>query len=268
MKKHILIISGLIITLSLTAFSVVNKNKKVTEITRKDVDVNIPAIKKEIPIFFTGFSYEVGPRFEPIKKADITKFTSIKDFIDTETINKIIDFNSVNIIVIKGEAQSGTQEMGYDRQLTKTQVKLLHALDYDSGFTIRSKFTKYNSETGALENSFSGPHFTIVPEQQVKYADGHEALIDYIKINSKNTVDEANVIIEKTRPVMFYFTVTKEGEIKNVRMNYSTNYPSIDKKMIELIKKTQDNWIPAEDSTGKKINQNLVFSLGVKGLGC
>ena len=51
-------------------------------------------------------------------------------------------------------------------------------------------------------------------------------------------------------------------------MNYSTNYPSIDKKMIELIKKTQDNWIPAEDSTGKKINQNLVFSLGVKGLGC
>ncbi len=269
MKKNILIISAVIITLNLTAFSVISKKTVINETqTLKDLAITTSVIKEEDPIKFTGFIYDVSPRFEAIKKTDIDKATSISDFIDAETIDNIVDLNSVNIIVIKDEAQSRIREMGYEKELTAAQIKLLESLDYASGFTIRSEFTKYNKETGELENSFSGPHFTIVPEQQAVYTSGNDVLVDYLKLNSKNTVAEANVIIEKTRPVKFYFTVTKHGTVENVSVDRSTNYPLIDKNMIEVIKSTKGKWIPAENSKGEKVDQELVVSLGVKGLGC
>lgn len=272
MKKNILIISAIIIGLSLTAFSLINKNTIGTEALEttesKNIAKNTTEIKKtKLPVF-TEFTYDVSPRFKAIKKTDIDKATTINDFIDAEIIDNIVDLESVNIIVIKNEGLSETREMGYDKQLTTAQIELLRSLDYASGFTIRAEFTKYDKETGKLEHSFSGPHYSIVPEKQAVYAYGNEMLVSYLKANTKAIVTESHVITENTRPVKFHFTVTKNGTVDHVRLDRSTNYPAIDNKIIELIKNTGNNWISAENSKGEKVDQRLVLSLGIMGLGC
>ncbi len=42
----------------------------------------------------------------------------------------------------------------------------------------------------------------------------------------------------------------------------TTGYPSIDERFITLIKKIPGKWIPAENSRGEKIEQELVFTFG------
>jgi hypothetical protein len=102
-----------------------------------------------------------------------------------------------------------------------------------------------------------------VPEQQATYLKGNEALITYLKENSR---DAMNVIKdEKLGALKLSFIVSKNGKISEVKHDaMTTGYPSIDKKFIELIKNVPGKWIPAENASGEKMEQELVFTFGPK----
>ncbi|NRA13774.1 MAG: hypothetical protein HRT57_17675 [Crocinitomicaceae bacterium] len=67
------------------------------------------------------------------------------------------------------------------------------------------------------------------------------------------------------KPGKAFFTVTKEGKITNIRLDSSSGHVSIDVKMIKLIKSIPDEWEPAKNSKGEKVDQELVYSFGIKG---
>ena len=114
-----------------------------------------------------------------------------------------------------------------------------------------------------MEDSYSTPHLTIVPEKQATYSNGKDALKKFLKDNSKNTRSSVNP--EKLQPAKLFFTVTKKGTIEHVKLDRSSNYPLVDKTMIELITKTPGTWEPAQNSKGEKIDQELVISFGLMG---
>ncbi len=267
MKKNILIFCTALIILSLMAFGFINLNDSETDqlITSVSEDVvsNTLVNKKINKRIFSEFIYDVGPRFNPIKKGDLDKAISIDDFFDEEQIQSMVSLKSVSIIIIINDKQSDIRETGYSGVLNDAQLKLLRSADYSTNFLIRADYMEKNKETGNLEDSYSTPHLTIVPEKQAVYVNGKDALITYLRESSKEV--RVNVQADKLQPAKLFFTVTEKGTIDNVKLDRTSNYPSVDKKMIELITNTPGKWVPAENSNGEKVDQELVVSFGLMG---
>ena len=284
MKKSLIILCAVLITLSLTAFGVINwKDSKTKTPAKRDIAIHAISTEKENtntnyqgpvgPFFinqteetktFEDFIYDVGPRFGPIKKSDIDKATSIEDFFSWEELRAIETLKSVEIIIVENDRQTQKREIGYSKTLTKAQLKLLQTANYATSFLIRIDFQEKNRVTGKLEYNYASPHRTIVPEKQATYINGKDALQNYLRESSKEARKEVDQ--NKLQPAKLYFTVTKEGNIENTRLDRTSNYPLVDKVMIELITKTQEKWKPAKNEKGEKIDQELVISFGL--LGC
>jgi hypothetical protein len=170
----------------------------------------------------------------------------------------------VSVIIIENDEQTDMRETGYSGMLTFDQINLLQSFDYSTNFLIRADFQEMNAVSGALENNYASPHLTMVPEKQAVYANGKDALLEYLSKNNKENT--ANLNIDKLRPAKLYFTVSKKGAISNVRLDRTSGYSNIDNTMIELINKAPGMWVPAEDSNGQKVDQELVISFGM--IGC
>ena len=262
MKKNILIISTVFITLSLIAFGVTNSNFFNTDSTDSS-DSKTIAIKNMDNKIFTEFIYDVGPRFSPIKKRDIENAITMETFFDAEHIKAMVTLKSVSITTYVNEKYSDILETGYTKALTEAQIDFLKSLDYSTSIRVRADYEEISKKTGKIEDSYSTPHLTIIPETQVKYSEGKDALKTFLRENS--IAVRENVDPEKLQPAKLFFTVNTEGNIENVRLDRSSNYPLVDKKMIELISKVPGTWKPAENYKGEKVNQELVVSFGLMG---
>ncbi len=269
MKKSILIICSALVILSLMAFSFINwsdsESDKLETSVNEEVATNVKAKEKIEKRIFSDFIYDVGTRFSPIKKADLDKATSITDFLSEDQIQRITLYKSVEVIIIENDRESDIREFGSSDKLNTAQLNLLQSSDYSTNLKIRTDFQEKNKETGELEDGYSTPHLTIVPEKQAVYVSGKDALMDFLKENGKEVVRANNVQEDKLQPAKLFFTVTKKGTIENVKLDRSSNYPEVDKKMIELITKAPGKWKPAENAKGEKVDQELIVSFGLMG---
>ena len=262
MKKNILIFSTVLITLSLIAFGVINSTFINTDFTNSS-DSKTIAMKDMDNKIFTEFIYDVGPRFSPIKKRAIDNATTMETFFDAEHIRSMVTLKSVSITTFIDEKYSDILETGYTKELTVTQIEFLKSLDYSTNIRVRADYEEVNKKTGILEDSYATPHLTIIPETQARYSEGKDALKTFLREHS--IVVRENVDPEKLQPAKLFFTVNTEGNIENVRLDRSSNYPLVDKKMIELISKVPGTWKPAENFKGERVNQELVVSFGLMG---
>lgn len=265
MKKSIIIICAIVITISVSTFSVLNREK--TDVTRalKALAVNTAETDKKEPEVFEDFIFDVGTRFGSIKKSELKKIKSFEAFLDKEVVDGIIDVESVNVVIFKDEKYSEQQELAKTTLFNTNQLKLLQDSEYSTNFKISVYFTEKNSETKTIQTNHWTPHHTIVPEKQAEYSKGKKALIKFLRTEGKAIVASEKVEPKKLQAAKLFFTVSKHGDIKNLRLDRSSNYPVIDSFMFELIKNTPDQWIPAENEKGEKVEQELVVSFGLMG---
>jgi hypothetical protein len=209
------------------------------------------------------FIYDVGTRFRPIKKTDLDNAKSIYDFLDEKQKQAFVSLNSVEVIIIIDDKRSDIREITHQDELSDAQLHLLQSSKYSTNFLISARYQRRNYETGEIEDSHSTPHLTIVPEKQAEYSFGKTALMEYLRENSKESW--VNIQEDKLKPAKLFFTITKNGTIENVNLDRSSNFPVVDKKMIELINKAPGTWEPAENAKGEKVDQELVVSFGLMG---
>lgn len=267
MKKSILIICTVLAILSLISFGFINLRDTVAN----QVEISsskIVALDEQVVLdfnneVFSDFFYAIGTRFGGIKKGDLDNARSIIDFLPYEATQSIVSYKSVSVIILDDNKQTDIRETGNSDVLTTAQTKLLRSANYSTNILIRADCQEQNKVTGKLEDSYFTPHLTIVPETQAVYIRGKDALIEYLKENSK---EETSFVIKgKLQSGKLYFTVNKEGTISNAKIAATSGYPSIDKKMIELITNAPGVWEPAKNSEGEKVEQVLVFSFGIMG---
>tara|TARA_R110002049_G_scaffold199382_5_gene369506 strand:+ start:1320 stop:2132 length:813 start_codon:yes stop_codon:yes gene_type:complete len=270
MKKSIIILGTTLVILSLLIFGYTDiDNFETTEVNSshsKDLVLEVQNTEFQKEKTIPDLYYGVDARFAAVNKADVHNATTIYDFLNDGEKDQIEYINSVNLIIIKDNQQSEIRAHGTTDQLTDTQKEILKSTDYFSHFTIRTEFKAKNKETGKLEERFFGPHITVVPEKQATYSEGKYALINYLKVNSK---DYMNVIKDdKLGAIKLSFIITKNGIVTDVKHDaMTTGYPSIDEKFIELLKNIPGKWTPAENSNGEKMEQELIFTFGPRN-GC
>jgi hypothetical protein len=266
MKKNRIIFGIKLAVVSVVILSSVGcnnslKTKDTNSLNSKDLALVSSNLERTTNKKTPDLYYGVGTRFAAVTKVNVHNATTIYDFLNGGEKEQIEHINAVKITIVKDNQLSHIQAYSKDDQLTDAQLKILKSTDYFSHFTVRTEFKGRNKDTGKLEERFFGPHITVVPEKQATYVDGNEALINYLKDNSKESMNA--IIGDKLGAIKLSFIVSKEGIITNVKHDaMTTGYASIDEKLMELIKNIPGEWTPAENSKGEKMDYEFVFTFG------
>ncbi|MGB0918461.1 MAG: hypothetical protein ACPGU4_12785 [Flavobacteriales bacterium] len=254
MKKQLLISVVLLTTLSLVGFGVMNS----AHCFNTHVQANADSTKL---IADVNFLYDFGPRFDlTVTKQELAEVSSMKDLYHEESI---VEYMQVAITVVENEGLTAKRVTGGNETLNDSQLDFLKSFDYSTNFQIGGNVVRKNAETGELENGFSRPHITVVPENQAEFEEGRNALLSYLKDGSREAISELNQ--KNLQPGKIYFTISVNGTISGVKMLLSCGYSSVDDLMVELISKNKGRWLPASNSEGEIVEQDLVFSFGDMG---
>lgn len=267
MKKSILFYGLAVTSMGLMAFNVSDSYNTVHDSNETPVcDIishDDQIINEIMDKVYSDFFYDIGSRFSPIKKSELDETRSMVDFIAKDYEGNIVEYRSVSVIVVIDDLQTDIRASGDNEVLTNAQLKLLQSMDYSTNFVVKADFVEKDKTTGELQNYLATPYHTVVPEKQAVYEPGTDVLLEYLRINNKENT--ANLDESKLQPAKLYFTVTKEGEISNIRLDRTSGFSEIDQTMIKLLTEAPGNWTPAQSSTGKNVDQELVVSFGMVG---
>ncbi len=266
MKKSILIVGTLVVGLSFMAFSFLNRPKVVVEPVEKAVDP-APLFDYDLaniigPLKNADLVYKVGSRYiHTISKAELDRAKSITDILPEQEFKSKGYYRNIQISVFENGKK--VTELGDDALINEAQKKLLQSTDYTSEIQVSALY-EYE-QTAGKNRSYDAVmnYISIIPQREAAFTEGYDALINYLRENSK----EHTSIIHKQqlRGGQFNFTVTKEGTVEQVELKSTSGYEEVDQVLIDLLENLPGKWKPAMDANGNKIDQELTFFFGLDG---
>ena len=226
----------------------------------------------EIP---ENLDYHIDTWSSPITRDEIKQITSILDFWSDEDkkryrydsfeeiwVVNLKDYPDWTLDVNKIETQNKARSLTVE--YTPEQLALVANANYNDHLRFSARFNSTNIATGEVkENVLISQSMSLVPEVQANYKGGFDEVVKYLRKASKDLVKD--VKRDKVGRCRIFFTVTTKGEITNVKMVESSNYPDVDKAMIEIVKDMPQKWKAARDEYGKKVEQEFVFTFGRAG---
>lgn len=274
MKKGILIICTVFTAVGFMAFSYMNSSNEA--INKKETSCNSAIYENNYGDIFDysnipDLVYKVESRFNStITKEDLNNAITILDIVPEAATAIRSDYRNVRVTILHDTGE--ITEIGENEVLNTAQIKLLKSADYSTNIRIESLCNRRNVSTCNSHKAINGQiikndqlvyYMTITPKKEAKYAKGYDALIDYLRENSK----ENTVVIRKDKlePGRVQFTVTKTGKIKNVHLNSTCGYDSVDATLMNMISNMTGKWEPAISSKGKKVDQTFTFFFGIQG---
>lgn len=266
MKKIIFIICSALICFSLTAFGFMNwgeetKAPKPAPLEKGSAFFVNDLVGSVINPIEDDFVYNIDTRFiATITKEKLHAANSIREILPEKTTEPNVHYQDVKVSIFKQEKIS---QFGGNAMLSAAQLNFMQSIDYSQNIVVEANSeipTGFNDQT---QLNYISYHMTVVPEQEAEYMDGMDALIQYLKTES--LAAKAGVEKNQLKPGRLWFTITKEGEVANVKLDSSSAYPALDEKMQELMENLPGKWEPAKNSAGEAVEQELVFFFGMQG---
>lgn len=268
MKRSILIITIAFLTCWLTAFGYMNWSEGEPKLQEQagrgsgSLDFQLISIMNTLDV--PNIVYNIDSRFvNTISKEKLHNASSIIDILPEKATQPIEFCQSVRVSVLQGNEESDISETGYGETLTPAQVKLLQGIDYSTNIYVRADYKRTNTYTGELQDDYLTYFISVIPEQEAQYTEGQDALIDYLKENSRQ--ERTFIDQNKLKPGQVYFTITEQGKVSDIELNSTSGYPPLDQKMLELIQKMPASWKPASNANGEVVSQKLVLFFGIQG---
>ena len=209
MRKSILIFGVLLTSFSLMALGYMKWSGPVTSDTRASSS-GIAALDNFLPgtLFRSAnknFLYNVDSRYmSNITKEELDKARSIIDIVPKGCNVKLVSYSGVQVSILGDDTE--TSEMGENELLNRAQIKLLRSTDYSADFYVNANCKKRDSETGELTDHRLVYYISVIPENEAVYASGHDALINYLKENSRKEIRIAER--DQLKPGKVSFIVT------------------------------------------------------------
>lgn len=282
MKQPILGIAALLLFTGLTAFGYINRNHSNTGDRHHSAQPGQTA--SDAPVDF-DFVYDVDTRFlSTITKEALEGAQTIVDILTpgqeepnapdhsfalTSFYDKpqkkgpIASYHNVEIHTFHGMRKGEIKVQGEDEKLNAGQIQLLRSMDYTTDFYITGNLQREALSGEGLVRDTLVQYLSVVPDQPAEYQAGKAELLTYLKKQSAATIAIARK--NRIQPGKISFTITKDGGIGRVRLDYTSGYTAIDEKMLELIRDLPGAWKPAANAAGEKVEQELIFFFGVKG---
>lgn len=262
MKSITLITCSVIIALSLTAFTISSWN---------DLPSSKSCNQSTEEIEPPTFVYNLSPHGNnTITKERMHNAKTIADLIPDFSIQENLKNNILSVrdlkIRIEEENILQTERKSEKRNgsgLSKEQINFLKSTDYSNNFILEGFLISNDLAKTYMKERYFSYYMSVVPEKQASYEAGNKALVNFLTTNCQATI--AKVQKGNLKSGSISFIVSKEGSISSIGINSTCGYPSVDKKMVELINQLPDGWNVATNGNGEKVNQTLVFSYGQGG---
>lgn len=271
MKKSILISLAVMATLSVAALAFVNWDNQPacqeaascnTSVSCSSTLACISAQQTELDLF-----YDVKNRWGTLTMEELRKAESLDDITSDRANGKVRDsFKNVWVAVLHNDQDVRdieTGAIGQSEVFDGPQIELLRSLDYSTNlrFTAISQIKDPNN--GVMRDDSLVCYRTVIPERQADFMGGKEALIRYLR---ENTRDKASLIDkDKVQPAKVFFTVSKYGTIENVKLVDKSGYKAVDKELVKVISNMPQMWTPAQNAKGENVHQEFVFFFGSMG---
>ena len=233
-------------------------------------------------LFFTqscyaqgNLDYAVDTWSSPVTKQEVKEMRSMLDFWSDDTKSKYKQdaFRDIWVVNLKdyhdwtidvNEISPSQKASSPTENFTSEQLELIANADYSDHLRFSARFNSTKIETGEVEeNILISQSVSVVPDVQAVFEGGMNALVNHIKIESDDLVK--GIKREEVGRCRIFFTVTSEGLVDKVRKVESSNYPEVDKALIEIVKNMPELWTPAENGNGEKVEQEFVFTFGMAG---
>lgn len=238
--------------------------QSISEEPTGDIATVTPLDEKKDLMKSTGFVYSLKPRFNTITKSELRNARSFADFIGQEHANRIVKYKRLNVILLDGDEKTDVQETGTSGTFNKKQLALLQSFEHSTNILLWADYVEKFDFSEDLFTETWTPYLTIVPETQTSYSNGNESLLQ--EIQDKSMKLWSKVDTNNLKPARLFFTVSKDGVLKDLYIDNSCGYGHMDEAMKAFIQNSSGNWIPAKDENGNPVDQELVLSYGA--LGC
>ena len=208
--------------------------------------------------------YDVKSTFvNTIKKEKLNELQSLDDLIPGYPKMWITSYISTEIsVVCNGKTAKAA---GINHVLTDVQKDILKVAETGADVVININYNYANPLLDKTEIQKMNYKVSIVPEIEAQYVGGNEMMRNYLKENAISKISDATT--KKLKQTLLRFVVNEEGGIDKAQISATSGDDATDKLLLDAINK-MPSWKPAEDSKGKKVKQEFVFSVGSSRGGC
>jgi len=197
-----------------------------------------------------------------LKKTDFTQVYAVVP--QKYDYNSIVDIVSVEILTSDNgkiiAAKSASEN------LTEDQKYLLKTADTGTNINIKVNFKFKNPSKGKTESQKIKSGSLVVnvaPGTEAKYPEGFDQLSVYYTEHVFNNILD-DVHYKKISLASVKFTINEDGQVTNTQLTQSSTDPVLDKLILEQTK-NMPRWIPAKNSDGVKIKQEINIPFGSEG---
>lgn len=254
--KKLIITSASVLVFCINAFADKKANKDTNELINLQneyINDSVALADTMQPLYFKV----TGDFDRCIKQEKLADCTSLSDIIEYYPFNWITTYDSVEILTTCNSKQVRT--IGKDEKLSKEQMLSLKQCDIGTEVFINVWYKFINTFNDDVpENHQMHVKMMIVPEKDAEYIEGYEQLITYLKLNVKDKLIRTDS--KKFSGCYILFKINEQGKIKDAHISKSTGDAATDKLLLDVINK-MPTWKPAENSKGKKVKQQFVFSV-------
>lgn len=273
MKTNYFIASAFLAVSTLTAFSLFNKHDQREFTESAPTCKQAPVCKKPVATNQTKFSfdayvesrkkeffYDLGTRFNNhVSMIDLQNAKTIWDILPSDVAKQVRTYTHTQIHIVKENGDIIAK--GNSESLNQDQLALIKKMNYSTNLRVFADFSPIETPQS---DDYISYYMTIVPAQEALYPGGKDALLNHIK---KESAEEVNEIDPTTLgPGKIYFMVSKKGEITQFGLESSCGNKTVDMKMISIINNLPKKFIPAKNEDGIRIEQKLYLSFGI--IGC
>lgn len=268
MKRTVLIIALIVVTIGFTTYGFVNTKHDTTNDKQRASSSNIKtsstdffefeSLDKKMAFNNQDLFYVVKRRYDQsITKESLKNVKLISDVIANYPENWISEYVSVELITkTNGKEISAVSA---DDVLSKEQRNLLNTLVESSSIIINVKYKTKVAVTNVMENNLLNISMTIIPEKEAEFVGGYDKMIAYLQKNIKG--EFSNEILSQLQFSSVVFTVNKQGQTDNIKLINTTGNSEIDKLLLKLIG-NMPKWAPAKNSMGGLVKQDFEFNFG------
>ncbi len=191
-----------------------------------------------------------------IQENKLAEIHTLADLDKRYPTSWVKEYISVEISANKNGTK--TKASGISNVLNQAQKELIRLADRGSDIAVT---VRYLPENSLKNNAIKQYDFkvSVMPDKNARYAEGAEQLIQYLQKNSIKNIDAASFTGYDLTAIKF--TVTEQGHITDIQVALPSKDAKIDEMLVKSISK-MPNWKPAEFSTGLKVKQEFVLTVG------
>ena len=191
-----------------------------------------------------------------IQETNLAQINTLTDLDKRYPTSWVKEYVSVEISAYKNGTKitaSGTSDV-----LNQEQKELIRLADRSGDIEVVAMYFPENS----LENNTVKQYdfkVTVTPDKNAGYAEGAEALHQYLQKNGIASVDAGSFTGYDLTAIKF--TIAEQGQIADIQVVLPSKDAKIDEMLVTAISK-MPNWKPAEFSNGLKVKQDFVLTIG------